>query len=68
MFDDDLFYVVHNKLITDIRNTIEDIEDMRTATDKKLEYLKKMLAQLSEHVRQRREDERHKQRGTQEAM
>lgn len=68
MFDDDLFYVVHNKLITDIRNTIEEIEDMRTSTDKKLEYLRKMLVQLSEHVRQRREDERNQQRGIQETL
>lgn len=61
MHKDEMFYMLHNKLITDIVVEIEEIEELRAETDKKLNKIDKLLNQLKEHTRQLREEDHEQQ-------
>lgn len=56
-----MFYMLHNKLITDIVNEIEEIEELRDEVNKKFGKIDKLLAQLKDHTRQLREEDHEQQ-------
>ena len=71
MHKDDMFYMLHNKLITDIVNTIQEVEELRAETDKMMNKINNLLNQLKDHTRQLREAdyEQQQQEGrTQQAL
>jgi hypothetical protein len=71
MHKDDMFYMLHNKLITDIVNTIQEVEELRLETDKQMNKINNLLNQLKDHTRQLREadHEQQQQEGrTQQAL
>lgn len=56
-----MFYMLHNKLITDIVDEIEEIEELREEVGKKLIKIHKLLNQLKDHTRQLREEDHEQQ-------
>jgi Ni,Fe-hydrogenase III large subunit len=68
MFNDDLRYVLNNKLVIDLRNAIEEIEDMLKEIQGKLDYSKDMLDRLDENARLEREDGLRQFRGEEKAL
>lgn len=56
-----MFYMLHNKLITDIVTEIEEIEELRDDINKKLDKVQKLFCQLKDHTRQLREEDHEQQ-------
>lgn len=56
MFNDDLRYVLNNKLVIDLRNVIEEIQDMLKEVHNKLDYANDMIDRLDENAKLERED------------
>ena len=61
MHKDEMFYMLHNKLITDIVVEIQEIEELRDEVNKKLNKIHNLFDQLKDHTRQLREEDHEQQ-------
>lgn len=61
MHKDEMFYMLHNKLITDIVADIEEIQEMQDEVNKKLIKIQNLFNQLKDHTRQLREEDHEQQ-------